>query len=149
MKRRLVMITLFAAIVTLLACNKVSVQVPATNVNVKFKESEDFASMEFTTGNWMAAQGIADLQATGYLFQEFRLHLTNVDHIGTYSVITITNIYYADGLDFKPFTLVDGYIAITSLNPNSLYGVFNILLEDEYHGHEIREIVGNFCIGTN
>ena len=60
------------------------------------------------------------MDATSYFFDKFKLNLNNVSDTGTILNLSVSNLFYTDGLYFIPFLIENGYARITEKNVKSI-----------------------------
>lgn len=142
MARILIVFSLFSV----LSCNKGKITSPYSLLSVKFSEDENFVYMETVEGIWNWSGKIAQLTATGYRNELFRLYLPDLTDTGNYHNPQIDNIYYSDGMDFLPSKLNSGYIHISHIDSLSVIGDFQVSLSGNSNGTIGRIVVGGFEI---
>lgn len=144
MKRILLIVFLFS----FFSCNKERNVNPYTFVFVKFIEDEDFIFIETADGNWDSNTKLAQLTATGYNNERFRLSLPSLTDTGNYPAPSITNISFSNGVNFVPFKLNSGFIHVSSIDSLSVRGDFQVSLASDFNGSVNRTIIGNFGINV-
>ena len=145
MQKALIILLILSSI----SCKKDKSVQPYSFVAVKFIEDDDYVFIETATGSWDRNVKLAQLNAIGYKNERFGIYLDNLVDTGNYTNPTIRNISYTDGLDFIPFKLGSGYIHISYIDSSMVRGDFNVTLEDNFNGAEIRTVVGGFGINIH
>ena len=143
---RLSLVICCCAFALIASCKKDATRKPYTYINVRFVEHDEYIFMETVEGNWDINTKVANLTGVGYQFQRFLLYLPNLRDTGFFPNPTISNFSYNDGFDFMPFKVTGGFIRITQLDSVSVSGHFQITMQDDFNGAEIRTVIGEFGI---
>ncbi|GAB2832228.1 hypothetical protein [Ferruginibacter profundus] len=139
-------ITIFLVLTCIVSCKKADRTAPYSFVHVKFTEDEDYTFMETTDGAWNKNSKIAQLTATGYKNERFKLFLANLTDTGYYPGLSAANIFYTDGADFISFRLNSGFIHVGYIDSISVKGNFQVSLASNFNSYVNRTITGDFGI---
>ena len=101
----------------------------------------------YTTWNYQ--DHLATIQADGYHFEHFRLHLENVPDTGFYLNPGIQTISFSEGPDFIPDQTNQGFIHISRMDAGSISGDFIISLHNDFNEVENKTIRGKFRINND
>jgi hypothetical protein len=136
-------------ILLLFGCNKDSLIKEDSFLQVRFDYDIYPIDIKELNSTWNLHNQTADIAASGYRFERFRLHMDTVKDTGYFANPTIDNIYLTDGLDFDPNSVNSGFIHISQLDSNKIRGDFKISLHDDFNGSENKIIIGEFRINNN
>jgi hypothetical protein len=143
------LIYLLIGIPFLFSCNKDSLIKVNSFLNVRFDYDIYSISIKELNSTWSLHDQTAEIIASGYGFERFRLHIDALQDTGYFTNLSIDNIYFTDGLDFDPRSVNSGFIHISQLDSNKIRGDFKVSLHDEFNGAENKIIIGEFGISNN
>lgn len=127
-------------------CNKVIQDRPYPFVELRVEGDDENIWWDVTTGEWDVGTGNLTIEAEGYAFEHFQLQLDNIRDTGLVTTFTTQNIYYTDGLTFRPTAIESGHIKITQVDGKAVKGVFSIYLRNGRSRAGNKGVSGTFGI---
>jgi hypothetical protein len=128
-----------------LSCSKENITKPYGFLNFRVEGQEEDIKWESIKGVWIDSLGNADLDPSSYYFDRCKIHLEGITGIGNISLLTLTQFYYTDGIDFQPYA-ISGTLTITEASDKAIKGTFNLYLDNNYNGVSGRRITGYFGV---
>jgi hypothetical protein len=143
------LINLLTVILFIVGCSKDASMREHSFLQVRFEDDMYPIDIEEMNATWSLHNQTAEMLATGYRFERFRLHLSAVHDTGNVVNPGIENIFFTDGLDFVPDSVNAGFIHISQLDSNRISGDFKVSMHDDFNGSENKIVVGQFRINNN
>ena len=130
-------------------CNKDDSIKRYSYLQVRFEYDVYPIPIERINGSWNYNSHTAELTATGYKNERFRLQLHAVVDTGNVQSPSISDIFFTDGLDFVPDSVNRGYVHIAYLDTTMISGDFKVSFHDDFNGTENKIVVGKFGINIH
>jgi hypothetical protein len=130
----------------LTTCSKDHVLRPYSYLYLRVEGHDEDIWWDAVTGQWTSNNGTLEMEGEGIYFDQFRLRLKDIIATGDVKNLTVKNIYYSDGLDFRPSAVESGYVRIVEMDSDNIRGQFRIYFENDYNNVTSKTVSGNFGV---
>ena len=119
-------------LVAFAACSKDGLPKTYVFLEINKLATGDNVLFENTTAIWDSAGGHAELNASGYNLEHFKLKLYNITRTGVLPSVTLENIYYFEGNEYVPTSIEVATIEITGISSSAITGNFLVTFLSNY-----------------
>lgn len=127
-------------------CSKNAQDRPFPFVELRVQGDEENIRWDDTRGEWDVGTGNLTIEAEGIYLELFQLNLDNIRNTGLVPTFTTKNIYYTDGLTFRPSGIESGHIRITQVDGKAVKGEFLIYFRNGSGQAGNNGVSGSFSI---